>query len=314
VDVQRRRLLDAMADIVGEEGYAVATVTAICARAGLSRQTFYRRFDSPQTCFLIVLDEAYEEASRVIIRAFDSAGTWQQGLREAFAALLVLFESRPSLARVWMIESITAGSWALEHRERRVAELTEVIAGHWEAPSARPASHPMVATAVMAAVIAAIQRHLATDPTKRLLDLLGPLMGIATDPFLEPGQVFAEIRAGEQLASEISSGLRQPAGLPVDGTVEIPRLLLHPNAHRARRCISFLSQNPGASNREIGAGSGITAHSQISQLLMRLERLGVANRKKARPGRPNDWTLTAYGTTVAAALKGRIHSGSVTSV
>ncbi|HEY8304512.1 MAG TPA: hypothetical protein VIG42_07990 [Solirubrobacteraceae bacterium] len=38
--VQRHRLLDAMADVVGEKGFAAASVSAVCARAKLSRQTF----------------------------------------------------------------------------------------------------------------------------------------------------------------------------------------------------------------------------------------------------------------------------------
>lgn len=114
-----------MAEIVGEKGYGAATVAAVCARAQLSRQTFYRRFDSRESCFLAVLDVAYREAGAVIIGAFDSAPSWSDAVREAFASLLVLFETRPGLARVWMIESIAAGPWALEHRERRVHQLTD---------------------------------------------------------------------------------------------------------------------------------------------------------------------------------------------
>lgn len=301
--MQRRRLLDAIAEIVGEEGYASASVTAICARAGLSRQTFYQRFDSPRTCFIALLDEAYEQAAGLIIRCFESTTTWREGLCEAFAALLVLFDDRPALARVWMIESITAGPWALAHRERRVIELTDAIVGYWERlfETARP-PQPMVAAGVMAAVIAAIQRHLATASTESLLELLGPLMGIATYAFLEFDEVLMEIGRGEQLAREIATGARKPAGRPEREDLSVPARLLDPRAYRARACLLHLAGNAGASNRQIANAAGISSHTQISSLLTRLARMGLAEKEPVRPGYPNVWSLTEKGKSAVAAL------------
>jgi AcrR family transcriptional regulator len=303
VDVSRRRLLDAMAEIVGDRGYESATVTAICARAGLSRQTFYQRFESREACFIALLDQAYGQGEALVAQAFKSSATWRDGLREAFAAILCLFESRPGLARVWMIESITAGPWALAHRERRILQLTESIVEYWTTRPAAPRRlEPLIASTVMAAVVAAIQRQILTVPGEPLIDLLGPLMGIATRPFLDRAAVADEIRRGEQIAREISADAHPAIGLPDRDVLSIPTALLDPRAHRARAVLSYLISHRGASNRELARGIGIVSDTQMSVLLKRLAALEMVHKQAGTPGRPNSSTLTANGEAVAKAL------------
>lgn len=41
---QRRRLLDATADLLRERGYDACSITAVVTRAGVSRKTFYEFF------------------------------------------------------------------------------------------------------------------------------------------------------------------------------------------------------------------------------------------------------------------------------
>src|SRR3954468_11407076 len=53
---QRQRLLDAVLDVVGEHGYAGATVADITTSAGVSRTTFYEQFSNKQEAFLTAYD------------------------------------------------------------------------------------------------------------------------------------------------------------------------------------------------------------------------------------------------------------------
>src|SRR5687767_6279952 len=53
---QRGRLLVAMSDVVGEKGYAAATVADVLAKAGVSRRTFYEHFADKEACFLAAYD------------------------------------------------------------------------------------------------------------------------------------------------------------------------------------------------------------------------------------------------------------------
>lgn len=298
-DWQRRRLLDAMAQVVGGEGFDAASVSVVCTRAKLSRQVFCLHFASREECFLAVLDDAYEQAVRIIVRAFVASADWRQGLREALASLLAFFESHPELACLWMIEAVAAGRWALAHRERKVVAMTEAIVDYW-----RPLTgvETAVALNVMAAVLGTIQRHLATDAPEPLIALLGPLIAIATNPFLDVEAVAAEIRRAEELSGAIAAGTRQPAGLLAEDSVEVPHRLLDPRAHRARACILHLASVPGASNRQIADAIGVLSATQTSVLLTRLVNWALVEKRAGGPGRPNANTLTKKGRAVARVL------------
>lgn len=273
----------------------------VCARAELSRQSFYEHFSSLEECFVAVLDDAYEEAKRVILCSFETADTWQDGVREALASLLVIFESRPDIARIWMLESLSAGSRVLRHREQKVVKLTEVIAEHWQAPAGL-GTLAIAPSAVMAAILGTIQRHLATDAPEPLITLLGPLMGIAATPFLPADEIAVQIRLADQLAIDIGLGARRPADLRPQEAIEIPLSVLDVRAHRARACLVYLAEHPGASNRQIADGIGVTSHTQISSVLSRIARLDLATKTKGGSGHPNAWRLTAQGAAVATAL------------
>src|SRR5256885_10885070 len=56
--IQRGRMLFAMAEAVGDAGYAGVSVTDVVTRAGVSRATFYEQFTDKLDCFLSAFDEA----------------------------------------------------------------------------------------------------------------------------------------------------------------------------------------------------------------------------------------------------------------
>lgn len=93
-----------------------------------------------------------------------------------------------------------------------------------------------------------------------------------------------------------------PSGLAPDLPVEIPSVLRDPRAHRARSCLRYLAEHPGASNRQIADGIGIARHDQTSTLLSRLAGMGLIAKHPGAPGLPNAWTLTQHGANVALAL------------
>ena len=53
---QRERLLDAIANVVAEKGYAATRVADITDYAGVSRKTFYELFSDKEDCFLAAYD------------------------------------------------------------------------------------------------------------------------------------------------------------------------------------------------------------------------------------------------------------------
>ena len=63
---QRARILDAMAEVVAERGVAGASVEAVCARARVSRRTFYACYADAQECVFAVMSDGQERALRAL--------------------------------------------------------------------------------------------------------------------------------------------------------------------------------------------------------------------------------------------------------
>ena len=234
----------------------------------------------------------------LITAAFEEHEHWCDGVRAAFVALLSFFDAEPRLARVWLVESLAAGAWALEWREQHLQALTRSIVEHWRPPVGAE-SHPLAAESVMASALGVLQAHLLARRPGPLIVLLGPLMGIATASYLDSRGVAEEIERAEALTHVILAERdalpsRDSASLPA-AAAERPGALENPRAHRARRCLRYLAEHPGASNREIATAIGIASQAQISTLLARLVDIGLLHKHPGRPGHPNAWSLTPYG-------------------
>ena len=62
----QRWLAEALCELMQETSYEKITIGDICARADLSRQTFYNLFDSKEEILRFSLRDAYEERFRVL--------------------------------------------------------------------------------------------------------------------------------------------------------------------------------------------------------------------------------------------------------
>jgi AcrR family transcriptional regulator len=114
---QRERILDAVLDVVGERGYAAATVADITSVAGVSRTTFYEQFRNKQDAFLV----AYDEFGTRFLADMDAvpAGTTPAEVLSAAADRLVDWgRRRPLACRAFLVEILAVGETGLEHRDR----------------------------------------------------------------------------------------------------------------------------------------------------------------------------------------------------
>jgi AcrR family transcriptional regulator len=311
---RRDRITEAMAELAAERGFEHVTVRLVAQRAGVSTRTFYEEFGDLRECFLAVLDLALVRAGELIAQAFMREERWQDGLLRAMASLLLFLESEPLLARVWFVEAMAAGSWALQRREQIAEALRSMVIEYW-AVRGEDRPEPVAMAGVMAAVLGLVQTHLVTGRPGPLIELLGPLMGLVTSLRLEKQEVAREVQRGVQLAREIqqgraspiqSSGAKPPAGASADVTAIVPAALLHPRAHRLRLGLQYVveqaARGHAPSNREVGAAIGVAHRGQVFKLLSKLAALGLlANRPGAR-GYPNAWSATPAGEQVARAL------------
>jgi AcrR family transcriptional regulator len=292
-DVRRVRIVEAMVLVVCERGFAGASVAAVCARAGVSRQGFYEHFCGREDCFLAVIDDAYRQASTITSDAYAQAKDWREGLRDALARLLCLFDREPLLARAWLVESLAAGSWALERRALYKAAMTRQAIEAFPPPPG-VVLDPLVPEGVLTAVLGIVQTHALNFSGEPLLTLLGPLMGVIFAPYLDRDGVAREVTRGEALARELLA-VRDPEPPLQRPAVRLPSFLRDPRAHRARTCLRYLAEHPGASNRQVTDAIGVREHSQTSALLARLARAGLLEKYQGQPGHANEWCLTHFG-------------------
>jgi AcrR family transcriptional regulator len=306
---QRERILDAMVEVAAERGYAGVSVKLLTTRAGVSSRTFYECFAGLEDCFLAVLDRGLERVSGLVAEAFAREVGWRDGVRTALASLLVFYDSEPQMARIWFIEALASGSWALERRERNVALLKTMIVEHW-AIADEEGPEPLAVSGVIASVMGVIHTHLVTKQPQSLIELLGPLMGLVVTPYMDAAGVAREVGRGTQLTRAIQAGKCPwvPAQARVQGLSpgppgpDLSRALDTPSAGRARECLRFLLGHPGSSNRAVAAGIDIAHQSQISRLLSQLTREGLVVKRSEGVGKRNAWRLTVRGEEIARAL------------
>lgn len=119
----RARLLDAMARVVAERGYAAATVADVVRAAGVSRSTFYEEFTSKEALFL----ETYRHGVDVLVARIEAAVAeapgWREQLRGGIRAYLSTLADEPVFARAYLLEVHAAGPAALDARAAALARF-----------------------------------------------------------------------------------------------------------------------------------------------------------------------------------------------
>ncbi len=125
VSAGRARLLDAIARVTAEHGYAAATVAEVVRAAGVSRSTFYEEFASKEALFL----ESYRHGVDVLVarvtEAVAGASGWREQLRSGVRAYLAALADEPTFARAYLLEVHAAGPAALDARAATIARFAE---------------------------------------------------------------------------------------------------------------------------------------------------------------------------------------------
>ena len=125
---KQRRIMDAVAELVAEQGYDATKIGDIVRRAGVARKTLYDNFDGKEQVFIAAFDTAVEEAAGRVESACAGAGDgWEERVQAGLAAFLGYVAEEPALARMCMIEALSATPVATERYEaamQRFVELT----------------------------------------------------------------------------------------------------------------------------------------------------------------------------------------------
>jgi AcrR family transcriptional regulator len=295
LEVQRRRLLSATADVVAERGLSRVTVAHIVARSNISRRTFYDLFADREACFLATLDDALEQLSPRVLSAWERERSWREKVRAGLTAILEFLDDKPELRSLLIVDALGAGTDALD---RRANVLAQIIAAIDTARTETKHAHeppPLTAEGTVGAVLSIVHARVLTRDPAPLIPLLNPLMSMIVLPYLGAAAARRE--------------LTRPAPPTRSRVAHTPhRDLLHGLdmrlTYRTVRVLSALAAHPGASNREIAQAAGISDQGQISKLLHRLSTLGlILNTIPDTKGHPNAWALTGHGVQIEQSLR-----------
>ena len=96
---QRRRLIEAMIALAGQQGYAAATVAHIIAKAQVSRKTFYQHFVDRKDLLLSAFDMATAASIQEMELAAQRTGGPVRQLEALMGRLARLARKAPALSR-----------------------------------------------------------------------------------------------------------------------------------------------------------------------------------------------------------------------
>ena len=126
---QRERMLDAIANIVAEKGYAATRVADITEYAGVSRKTFYELFTDKEDCFLA----AYDAITALLMGRMAGGlaevadGTWEERVSALLGEFLRFLASEPAFARMCIVEVLGSGPKGLARRDAAIEAFFPVV-------------------------------------------------------------------------------------------------------------------------------------------------------------------------------------------
>lgn len=125
---KRRRIMDAIAELTAEQGYDATKIGDIVRRAGVARKTLYDNFEGKEEVFLTAFDTAVDEAmQRIEADCAGVDGEWEERVQAGLASFLRYIAANPALARMCMIEALSATPAATERYEAAMQRFVDLV-------------------------------------------------------------------------------------------------------------------------------------------------------------------------------------------
>jgi AcrR family transcriptional regulator len=298
-EIQRGRLLAAMAAACVERAPSEVTVTEVIAGAHVSRRTFYEFFECREDCLLAAQEEALQRAGARVLPAYEQQERWQQAVRAGLEAFLDFLDEDRAFGGLLLFASLAAG---LQAQSPLLAKaITAVVSAIDEGRKLlRAPAHLSATTAegVLGAALFILSRRLMVEARVLVSPLAGDLAALIFTPYL------GGAAAGRQLSRPAPA--RRGQARVDDGADAFDGLQIR-ITHRTMLVLDVVGSHPGVCNREVAQLSGISDQGQASRLLLRLTRLGLIESPNNGLGKPHAWKLTRRGREARQALDGWSH-------
>ena len=124
---QRRRLIDAMLQLISIDGYLTTSVAELIDQAGISRRTFYELYANREELLKGTFEAAGQATLREVTLASERSGGPTRQLEALMRRLCREADERPGMMALCAVEITAAGPSGYELREALVGDYAELI-------------------------------------------------------------------------------------------------------------------------------------------------------------------------------------------
>lgn len=182
---KRRRIMDALAELTSEQGYEATKISDIVRRAAVARKTLYDNFSGKEEVFLAAFDAAAEEAVRRIeASCVEAEGGWQEQVEAGLAAFLGYLAEDPAIARMCLIEALSATPATTKRYEDALQSFVEMAQRALPQDDRLPET---ITETLVGGVVWIVYQQIRRHETERAEDLLPELSEFMTAPYLGVG-------------------------------------------------------------------------------------------------------------------------------
>jgi AcrR family transcriptional regulator len=206
VEDQRRRILRATAELMAKRGYQGTTTELIVRRAKVGYATFYKQFGDKEGALATLFDLAAEQGREAVSRAYsETDGPWAEKVAAAIRLLFEQIAAHPTVARVCLVEALTAGPLMVARYEQALTSFEPILQpGRELNPRGSELPRSLEKTLAGGLLWLAYQRLVVGEAAK-LLELLPEAVEFVLSPYVGEAEA---VRTADEFA-------RPPAGLSV---------------------------------------------------------------------------------------------------
>jgi AcrR family transcriptional regulator len=182
---KRRRIMDALAELSAEQGYDATKISDIVRRAAVARKTLYDNFTGKEEVFLAAFDASVEELTDRIEQACVEAGDgWQGRVEAGLEAFLDYIAENPALARLCLIEALSATPAATKRYEDALQSFVEMAQRAFPKDDRLPETTEEI---LVGSIVWITHQQIRRSETERATDLLPELSEFVLAPYVGIG-------------------------------------------------------------------------------------------------------------------------------
>jgi AcrR family transcriptional regulator len=192
---QRVRIFSGFAAALAYHGYEDTKVTDIVELSGVSRATFYERFESKELCFAAAYEDGVERLAATVGETARGERGWANQLSAGLMAGLEFLAADPALAHLLFVESLAAARPARLEHERSLERLAEVLRPPITSREAEGAVSQETARMLAGGLASHLSGRILAGEAARLPELHEPLLQYLLAPSLAALRTTDERRA-----------------------------------------------------------------------------------------------------------------------